>query len=137
MGIGTAIAPGRSHQTPGPRHRDPLLGGQKETVSPGFISNSLESGGIKTGIIDLLPHTKEQHRVFIFQPLHSIHITTRHESSGTWHRRRSWNPVVPLRRLRENKRNCSNERTRSTTLCIGNLSYLTRGCRHIKLWQFQ
>jgi len=69
MGIGTPVAPGRSHQIPGTRNRDPFLGGQKETVSPGIISNSLESGGIKTGIIDLLPHTKEQHSVLIFQPL--------------------------------------------------------------------
>lgn len=45
---------------------DPHLGGQKETVSPGFIANSLEYGGIKTGIVDLLAHTKEQNCVLFF-----------------------------------------------------------------------
>jgi len=32
----------------------------------------------------------------------------KHDSSGTWHRKRSWSPVVPHRRLRGNKRDCSN-----------------------------
>ena len=33
----------------------------------------------------------------------------RHDSSGIWHRRRSWSPVVPHQRLRGNKRNYSSK----------------------------
>jgi len=69
MGICAAVSPGSRHESLRTRCIDPLLRGEVETVPPGLISNSLESGGIKIRVVDLLPHTEEEHSIFVFQPL--------------------------------------------------------------------
>ena len=65
----TIALTGSRHKTLRTGYINPLLRGEVETVPPGFISNSLESGGIKIRVVDLLPHSEEEHRVLVFQPL--------------------------------------------------------------------
>ena len=36
---------------------------------PGVVFNSLEFGGIKTRVVELLYYTPKQHSVFVFKPL--------------------------------------------------------------------
>jgi hypothetical protein len=52
MGVGATVSAGLGMQADGTRGLDPLLCRQIETIAPGLVSNSLEFGGIETGIVD-------------------------------------------------------------------------------------
>jgi hypothetical protein len=50
---------GTGTQAFGPGEFNPLLGREVKTVASGLISNSLEFGGIKMGVVDALPDPKK------------------------------------------------------------------------------
>ncbi len=56
VGVGAAIAACLGMQPNGGCGIYPLFGGQEKTVTPGLVSNSLEFEGIKTRVVELLPH---------------------------------------------------------------------------------
>lgn len=69
MSVRAAVPPGNRHKTLCTRYINPRLRGEVETVPPDLLSNFLESGGIKIRVVDLLPHSEEEHRILVFQPL--------------------------------------------------------------------
>ena len=67
--VGAAVASCAGDESLGPCQADPLFGRQEETVASGFVSNSLEFEGIKTGVVDALPDTQEEHGILVLEPL--------------------------------------------------------------------
>ncbi len=69
VSIGASVAACTGNESSGPGQVDPLFGREEETVPTGFISNSIEFEGIKTGVVDALPDAKEQYGVLVLEPL--------------------------------------------------------------------
>ena len=65
VSVCATVSTGTGNQPFGPCQVDPLFGRKEEAVSTGLISNSLEFGGIKMRVVDPLPDTQEQDRVFV------------------------------------------------------------------------
>ncbi len=69
VGEGAAIPPGTRRQATRIGESNPFLRRQEKAVPASLVPNSLEFDGIKTRVVNLLPHAEEENGVFVFQPL--------------------------------------------------------------------
>ena len=69
MGVGAARSTRLRHDAARIRALDPLLDGQKEAIGSCLAQYSPEFGGIKVGIVHLLPNAEEFNRVLVAKPL--------------------------------------------------------------------
>ena len=67
--IGAAMCASACVQPDGAGGLDPLLYREVKAVATGGVPNSLEFEGIEGGVVQLLPHAEEEHRVLVAQPL--------------------------------------------------------------------
>ena len=69
MGIGAAVAACAGRDPDGTGFIDPLLWSKDKTVQAGLDSNPVEFDGIKSWIVESLPHAEEFHGATIAQPI--------------------------------------------------------------------